>query len=232
MERLEPPQSLMERTADRIRSAIILGELPLGSKLSEQKIADMLGVSRSPVHNALALLQYEGLVEVLPKVGSFVFTPGTKVAFDLCDHRSVLESASLQMALQNDAAALIDALQKGADMMDAALRDDDPTAYTIGDMAFHAAIITCGGNASIARAYPHTVSPLMALRTHLFTTMNTHLDRSMAEHLALISACQDGDIDRAIAVLKTHIGHLIADYQSAQSGEALQGNAVSARQQA
>ena len=93
MEPLEPIPSLMEATADRIRRAIILGELPLGSKLSEQKLADMLGVSRSPVHNALALLQYEGLVEVQPKVGSFVFTPSLKVAFDLCDHRAVLEQS-------------------------------------------------------------------------------------------------------------------------------------------
>lgn len=219
MERLDPIPSLMEVTADRIRRAIILGELPLGSKLSEQKLADTLGVSRSPVHNALALLQYEGLVEVLPKVGSFVFTPSIKVAFDLCDHRAVLECASLQMAMETNSDMLVDALREGARAMTSAMKNGDSTAYTMGDMAFHATIIECGGNKSIARAYSHTVGPLMALRTHLFTTMNTHFDRSMAEHLDLIKACQDGQIDQAKRVLTTHIGHLVKEYQTAHPND-------------
>lgn len=220
MEPLDRIPSLMEATADRIRRAIILGELPLGSKLSEQKLADMLGVSRSPVHNALALLQYEGLVEVLPKVGSFVFTPSLKAAFDLCDHRTVLECASLQMAMETNSNMLIEALSEGAASMNLALKNDDPAAYTAGDMAFHAAIIECGGNESISRAYSHTVGPLMALRTHLFTTMNTHLDRSMAEHLDLIQACKDGHVDDARAVLSAHIGHLVREYQAAHPSDA------------
>lgn len=214
MKPLEPIPSLMEATADRIRRAIIMGELPLGSKLSEQKLADMLGVSRSPVHNALALLQYEGLVEVLPKVGSFVFTPSLKAAFDLCDHRAVLEIASLEMAMKSNAIMLIDGLNAGAASMTEAIKIDDPAAYTAGDMAFHAAIIESGGNKSIARAYSHTIGPLMALRTHLFTTMNTHLDSSMAGHLDLIQACKDGRIDHAKAVLSAHIGQLVRDYQA------------------
>lgn len=222
MKRLEPIRSLMEITADRIRDAIISGELPLGSKLSEQKLADMLGISRSPVHNALALLQYEGLVTVQPNVGSFVFIPGIKQALDLCDHRAVLECASLQMAMQENSLRLIDALSDGATRMTRAIRDNDPAAYTRGDMAFHAAIIDCGGNSSIARAYPHTVGPLMALRTHLFTMMNTHLDRSMAEHEALIDACRHGDVKRATTVLRAHIGHLVTEYQSALNADSAQ----------
>lgn len=219
MERLEPSRSLMEVTADRIRSAIVSGELELGSKLSEQKLANMLGVSRSPVHNALALLQYEGLVVVQPHVGSFVFTPGIKEAFDLCDHRSVLECASLRMALQNEPTGLLKALNVHAEAMNRAMEKTDNAAYTLGDMAFHAAIIDLGGNKSIARAYSHTIGPLMALRTHLFTTMTPHLDRSMAEHMALIEACRTKDFEQAEATLRTHIGHLVTDYQDTDRGD-------------
>ena len=85
MDPIKPPQSLMELTAERIREAIIRGELPLGSKVSEQKLADTLRISRSPVREALALLQIEGLIRVLPKRGSFVFTPDEKTVDDLCD---------------------------------------------------------------------------------------------------------------------------------------------------
>jgi len=215
MKRLEPVRSLMEVTADRIREAIIHGELPLGSKLSEQKLAETLGISRSPVHNALALLQYEGLVTVQPKIGSFVFSPDIKQALDLCDHRAVLECASLRMALAQNPAALLDGLTRCAALMQQAMTAGDAVGYTRGDMAFHAMIVETGGNLSIARAYRLTIGPLMALRTHLFTMMNAHLDRSMAEHAALIAACRAGDADQATAVLRTHIGHLVAAYQAA-----------------
>ncbi|MCK5744797.1 MAG: GntR family transcriptional regulator, partial [Oricola sp.] len=54
LKRIDPPASLMEVTVDRIRDAIIAGDLPLGCKLSEQRLADKLGISRSPVRDALA----------------------------------------------------------------------------------------------------------------------------------------------------------------------------------
>lgn len=214
MKRLEPVRSLMEVTADRIRDAIISGELPLGSKLSEQKLAETLGISRSPVHNALALLQYEGLVVVQPNVGSFVFSPDIKQALDLCEHRAVLECASLELALEHNRDALIDGLTECAARMRDAMAANDPVAYTKGDMALHETIVGSSGNTSIARAYQHTIGPLMALRTHLFTTMNAHLDRSMAEHDALIAACRAGDAEAAVSVLRTHIGHLVVAYQT------------------
>lgn len=214
MKPLAPQRSLMEITVDRIRDAIISGELPLGSKLSEQKLAETLGISRSPVHNALALLQYEGLVVVQPNVGSFVFTPSVKEALDLCEHRAVLECASLRLALDLDKNRLIDGLVTSTSLMQAAARNGDTVAYTKGDLAFHAHIVECSGNTSMARTYPHTIGPLMALRTHLFTDLNAHPDQSLAEHEALINTCREGEVDEAVGILTTHIGHLIATYQA------------------
>lgn len=214
MKPLSPQRSLMEITVDRIRDAIISGELALGSKLSEQKLAETLGISRSPVHNALALLQYEGLVVVQSNVGSFVFTPSIKDALDLCGHRAVLECASLRLALERDRNHLIDGLVAATTRMQQAAQTSDTVAYTKGDMAFHAHIVNCSGNSSMARTYPHTIGPLMALRTHLFTNLNAHPDQSLAEHEAVINACRDGDVESAVQIVKNHIGQLIARYQA------------------
>jgi len=214
MDRIEPARSLMDLTADRVRQAIIAGELPLGSKLSEQRLAETPGVSRSPVRDALAFLQYEGLVEVLPKVGSFVFTPDMKTALDLCEHRAVLETASLRMAITRNRDQLIDQLSRHAQTMETAILATDPKAYTRGDMEFHNAIISCGGNRSMAKAYSHTIGPLKALRTHLFIVLHSELERSMTEHGALIQACRDANADLAAKILQEHITHLIEDYQA------------------
>ena len=72
LKKISQPISLMETAVGNIREAIISGQLPLGSKLSEQRLADTLGISRSPVRDALAALQSEGLVKISPKRGSFV----------------------------------------------------------------------------------------------------------------------------------------------------------------
>tara|TARA_R110000751_G_scaffold234229_5_gene335620 strand:+ start:5711 stop:6400 length:690 start_codon:yes stop_codon:yes gene_type:complete len=222
LKKIEPAISLTEETADRLRDAIIWGELPLGCKLSEQRLADMLGVSRSPVRDALAALQSEGLVKVSPKRGSFVFTPDLKVVDDLCEHRCILETASLRKAISSSRDLLLQGLGLAVAAMEKAVADLDRPGFTKGDIEFHNTIITCGGNRSIAVTYRRTISPLMALRTHLFVSMNDALDRSMDEHLELIEACRRGQVDEAAALVEDHIYHLSEAYRAALAKETLQ----------
>lgn len=215
LNKIQPTVSLTEKTADRIRDAIISGYLELGSKLSEQRLADILGISRSPVRDALATLQVEGLVNVSPKRGSFVFTPDLKAVDDLCEHRSILESASIRKAISSNKDTLVRSLDKAVVTMERAIEKDDPAGFTKGDIEFHNAIIASGRNRSIAFTYRRTISPLMALRTHLFVAMNEKLDRSMDEHLAMIEACKRGDADDAAALAEIHIYQLSDAYRAA-----------------
>jgi len=217
--RIEPRASLMEVTTDRIRDAIISGDLALGAKLSEQRLADMLGVSRSPVSNALATLQAEGLVNISPKRGSFVFTPDLEEVDDICEHRCVLETAALRKAIAHNQEALIKGLSKAIAKMKRAALKGDAHRYTNGDIEFHNTIIRCGGNRSIESAYRRTISPLMALRTHLFTILNATLDNSMDEHLALLEACRNGNFQQAEKIIEEHSGHLVDAYREALNTE-------------
>ena len=211
---IKPSQSLMALTADRIREAIIMGELPLGSKVSEQKLADTLAISRSPVREALALLQIEGLVRIFPKRGTFVFTPDEKTVQDLCEHRACLESACLKLAFERGHEALVVALRRNIEDMEQAIGRDDPAAYALSDMRFHRAIVAGGENLSMARVYETTIGPLMALRTHLFTEMKADVAVAMSQHAALLSACEDGDLARGQAVIETHVRKLAEHYQT------------------
>jgi DNA-binding GntR family transcriptional regulator len=215
--RIKPRSSLIEVTTDRIRDAIIAGDLALGAKLSEQRLADMLGVSRSPVSNALATLQAEGLVKIFPKRGSYVFTPDLEEVDDICEHRCLLEIASLRRAIARDQEALIQGMSNAIAKMTAAAEKGDSGQYTKGDIEFHNTIINCGGNRSIASAYRRTISPLMALRTHLFTIMKATTDPSMDEHLALLEACRNGDLQAAEKIIEEHSGHLVEAYREALS---------------
>lgn len=213
LKKISQPISLMETAVESIRDAIISGQLPLGSKLSEQRLADTLGVSRSPVRDALASLQSEGLVKISPKRGSFVFTPDLKEVDDLCEHRCILEVASVGRAISENKASLIKGMSDAVTKMQAAIQKEDSNSYTKADMSFHNTMIQCGGNRSIAASYQRTIGPLMALRAHLFTTMNSTIQRSMDEHQLLLEACESENLQAIKTIIEEHSRHLVEAYR-------------------
>lgn len=220
MQPVDYPKSLMEVTAEKIRDAVVSGELPLGSKLSEQRLADALGVSRSPVRDALAALQSEGLVSISPKRGSFVFTPDLRTVDELCEHRMILETAAIRLGINRNHTELMHQLEQSGTQMRQGLESGNPHEYTLGDLQFHNAIIECAANRTLTKSYNMTISPLKALRTHLFTNLSENTDRSMSEHLALIVAIRDRDVNAAESQLADHIGHLAEAFRTKlSSGE-------------
>jgi len=154
-------------------------------------------------------------VNVSPKRGSFVFTPDLKAVDDLCEHRAILETAAIRKAILSNKEALVRNLGKAVVSMEKAIKKNDPIGFTRGDIEFHNAIIESACNRSIAFTYRRTISPLMALRTHLFVSMNDKLDRSMDEHLAMIEACKSDQADVAAALAEEHIFHLSEAYRAA-----------------
>ena len=111
---IEMPKSLTEIVAQRVRQAIIDGEFALGQMISEETLAESFGVSRTPVRDALTLLQTTGLVEIRSKRGSYVFQPDEADVQAICDFRAMLElhGATLSRAANREAtlAALREAL--------------------------------------------------------------------------------------------------------------------------
>ncbi|MFK7854715.1 MAG: GntR family transcriptional regulator [Granulosicoccus sp.] len=213
MQPVDQPKSLMEVTVEKIREAIVSGELPLGSKLSEQRLADTLGVSRSPVRDALAALQSEGLVTISPKRGSFVFTPDLRIVDELCEQRSILETAALRLGIERNYKELMRQLNRISVEMHKALDANDLHAYTSWDQQLHQVIIESADNRVLTKSYNHTISPLKALRTHLFTIMSENTDRSMNQHIAVIDAARAKKADLATSLLDEHIRHLAAAFR-------------------
>lgn len=212
MKAIEIPKSLIEETTARIREAILSGELPLGSKLSEQRLADMLGVSRSPVAQALAILKTEGLVEVYPKRGSYVYMPDARDVSELCEYRSILETAALTLSLERQMEALLASLRAALQAMETALRANDLQAYSRHDMAFHLAFLTHCANSRLELAYARTIGLVIGVRTHVFQSGSSHSKRSMAEHHQIFAACEAGDHREACRLLEMHIHRLDEDF--------------------
>ncbi len=103
---LTRPKSLRELALEHLRNSIVDGTLKMGQVLSERSISDELGVSKSPVREALAQLRDEGLVTIEPQKGARVFTLTEHEVQQICDFRQVIEIAAFELALARNQKAL------------------------------------------------------------------------------------------------------------------------------
>ena len=224
MTKIERPKSLTEIAADRLRDDIVSGRIAMGSALSEGALADSLGISRTPIREALMRLQTEGLVKVMPQKGTFVFTVDAKELKDICDLRTALETMALRFAIKRHADAFAEALDTVVSRMTRARRAGDTAEYLRQDSAYHATIFDYCDNAYLADAYQTIAAKMAALRTQLGGDPE-HMRKSYEEHKAIAKAVRGRDVDEALSILEGHIGRKEGSYW--QTGKAVELKAVS-----
>lgn len=215
--RIAQPPSLATMAADRLRNAIIDGEFTLGENISEERLCEAFGISRSPVRDALNALQFTGLVEVRPKRGSFVFNPTEDDVAKLCDYRFMLEREAALMAVRDDKDALARQLQDAVAAMVQAHASGDRRAYGHADTAYHAAFFLCCGNGLMRDAYRLAEARLATLRTLLTAPFDERRESGLAQHRDMAEALLSGDTAGFEAMLKVHAdwtGRLTAALQS------------------
>jgi DNA-binding GntR family transcriptional regulator len=203
--------SLAEVAVERLRQAIVSGELGLGEPLSERALADRLGVSKTPVREALAQLRREGLVRILPQRGAFVFTLSAREVVEICELRQCLEASAMRLALERNPVPLVSDLHQLVAAMEEARRKGEVRAYLAADTDYHQCLFRHCGNQYMAETYDLLVGKIAALRTHL-AGKPQHTEKSFAEHremLRLLRACA---LTEALSVLDTHIGRTRSTY--------------------
>ena len=210
---LERPQLLTDLAADRIREAIVRGELKLGEQVSEAQLAQRMGVSKTPVREALLRLKSEGLVEVHPQRGTFVFRLEPEQVGQLCRYRVMVESAAMREAMTTDAPALAAEMAKLVAEMKKAERARDEEALARIDMEFHWLLFTHCSNGYLRSGYEVIRSQLVALRHRSPTS-----DMASA-HQVLVDAVAAGDVRRATALLAEHVLLNEARYRVACGGD-------------
>jgi DNA-binding GntR family transcriptional regulator len=207
------PASLAELAAARLRQEIVEGAFAFGEPLSETKIARRYEVSRTPVREAFARLELEGLVRSEAQLGTFVFTMDRAEFAQISEVRSALEIAALTAAASQRRDALIADWRRLAAEMTAAIDLPDPAAYSAADGAFHEAIFAHAGNRYFDAARQPFAARMAAIRNRLGATPH-HIAKSYAEHLALLAHVERGEITLASALLERHIRHKGATFWS------------------
>jgi DNA-binding GntR family transcriptional regulator len=211
-------RSLTALVTDRIREAIVDGRFALGEALSELTLAAALNVSRTPVRDALTALQLQGLIDVRPQAGSFVFLPSEEEVTELAEFRRVLETTALRLCFARRREDALLGMRAAADAMARARDADDALGVARADTAFHQAIAEHGANEYLVAAYALVSGRVAALRTHTLKAAGTVRNRSLGEHRAIIAAFARGDLERAEAVLAQHILRMRMRFRAMHGG--------------
>jgi DNA-binding GntR family transcriptional regulator len=202
--KLHRARTLTEQAADEIRARIIRGNFQLGEALSENMLAAELGVSKTPVREALLQLKLEGLVDIQPQRGSFVFQMSAQEVVELSELREILETAAVLRALERDRDGVADALGIIVDGMKAALDGGDFPAYRDLDAVFHQTIVDHCGNEFLKESYAGITFRVQALRTRL--SVDSALNStSLEEHRQILAQIKAGDAARLRCLLSEHI---------------------------
>jgi DNA-binding GntR family transcriptional regulator len=175
-----------------------------GDRFSETEIGQRLGVSRTPVREALLRLRSEGLLGVEAKSGWYVQPIDFARLDQLYDLRIVLELASVdRLVARREDPPSLDAL-KAAWLVPAAERLTE--ARTVGalDEAFHATLVSAAGNAEIARVHQDVTERIRVVRRLDFTRTD-RIEATYTEHAKLLRAVIQRKSDQARLLLKSHI---------------------------
>jgi DNA-binding GntR family transcriptional regulator len=199
-----PRTALYEWVVNRIRDKIYTYELSPGDWIDEQRLAEELGISRTPVREGLKLLAAEGLVTVKPRRGSYV----TKLTDDDIDQIFVLMArlegwCAMEAATHLDDAALIE-LERLHEALEVHAAAHDAGRYHETNVEFHAAIQQLSGNRWLANvvAELRIVMRLARVQTLRFPG---RFATSIAEHRDLMAALRARNPDRAEASMRRHL---------------------------
>lgn len=192
------------RVVAHVRELIRTGAAPLGGRLSDKKISGELGLSRTPVREALLQLQSEGLVVMRPQSGTFVVDLGAEELRQVCALREILETGALRVAAETASHSEISELGMLVGRASIALADGDLAGCDAFDCEFHEALVAASRNAYIVKSYRGIADQLRALR-HRMPRDAQRMAAAIAQHRYVIDLWAAGRLDQAVSELGQHV---------------------------
>lgn len=198
--------SIQSRVISELRGRIISGELSPGDSLSEIVLAEAFGVSRTPVREALKQLQTEGLVDIRPRVGTFVAAPSRREITELFQMKELFEGAAARLLAQRGRVPELDRLEANLATADSAVADGDQERYAELVHEFHDLVMQGADNAKLADHYRTLMNQLSYHRlVHTSLSQPGRPTRSDSEHHDVLERILGKDGDGAERIMREHV---------------------------
>lgn len=219
--------SLRARVYQSLQDAIVSGELAPGQRLRDQDLAARLGVSRTPVREALQRLEDEGLVETSPRASTRVAPLEARAACEAFPVVAALHALAARHAVVHLTQEEIAAMRAANNRLAALVAALDPATVLHAiqtDDQFHAVLLTAAHNTELLKALDRVMPNVRRLEYAQFGSLAGR--KSVHQHKAIIAACERGAAEEAAALVAENwlsLGHLIAaafDKSAGPSGAA------------
>ena len=194
---------------DLLRQAIVTLDMKPGEVIDKGAICERLAVSRFPVSEALARLQAEGLVDILPQRGSTVSLVRIADVLEYMLIRKALESEAVRVVTGNHSPELTDTLQRNMSYQRAAVDIDDQQGFHERDLEFHDIILGDMSFSKVKSVIENTRANLDRARRLILTPRR--LEVTIAEHERILEGIVSGDSRRAAGAMRAHIDSVMAE---------------------
>lgn len=193
-----------ERAYAILRDAIVAAELEPGRRLSENELAEQLGISRTPVREALARLREDRLVAIVPQLGTFVTLISPEAVADAAFVREALECSAVRLtSVRIDSNGLED-LQASLQAQERAIEEGDAETFDVLDETFHHTLCEYSGH-EIAWSLSRRANGHLDRIRRLSLPEAGYMAEMLSQHRAVVAAIADADPDRAEQELQHHL---------------------------
>ncbi|SPH17234.1 HTH-type transcriptional repressor RspR [Defluviimonas aquaemixtae] len=209
---------LAEQIANHLRRDILRGKLPPGTSIKERDNASELGVSRTPMREAIRILAKEGLVRLRPSRSPIVAQPDFKDVSDQAEVLIALEKLSAELACRDATEADIERIGGIVDYMAEHFAESDPLDMFEIDMSFHTAIAEASHNHALAETHRTFLQRLWRAR-YLAASQRRNRERVVSEHTRILDALKARNPDAARAAIDNHLWRLAEDIRAVVEAE-------------
>ncbi|WUN28749.1 GntR family transcriptional regulator [Streptomyces sp. NBC_00316] len=201
----QPPAA--ERVYTHIKQAVLERRYEGGTLLTEGDLAEVVGVSRTPVREALLRLEVEGLIKLYPKKGALVLAVSAQEISDVVETRLLVEEFAARKAVPASA-KLIARLEELLEEQRRQVQAGDLAAVSVADRCFHAEIVRHAGNDILSRLYDQLRDRQLRMGVAVMEAHPGRIAANIAEHGELLEAIRAGDADGAAQVVRRHVSRV------------------------
>ncbi|WP_018465469.1 GntR family transcriptional regulator [Calidithermus timidus] len=202
MTEFQRPSSVREAAYLHLRESILSGILSPGTRISEPGLAESLGISRTPVREALQRLSQEGLVELSPGRGARVRVITPQEVREVYEVRALLEAEGARLAALNATRAELEALEERLQTLDRIPAEEYAEQMRV-DFEFHSLLMEASHNRTLARIYQDLRSGLALVRAHQ-QTLSQH-PKTREQHHQILKALQQREAEQAARAARAHV---------------------------
>lgn len=213
----QKPTTLAVETARHLREAIIRGEFPSGAHLNETQLTRALSLSRSPVREALRILEAEGLVTLEPHRGAYVRGVSEHDLEEIFDVRVMIETHGIRRGLHRLSQDAIAPLRAAVAEARVALQEADIARWHQASLQFHDGLVTLAANRHLTRLHEELKT---SLRRYQISVIGPggEPERFQAEHETILEALEAGRVEQGAELAAAHIMNLKEALLKAMAG--------------